>query len=55
MNNYQVRIINLVSHRYLTIDEHILRQVDAKQALIVSEAVGRHKKGQSNCRGDGAG
>ncbi len=41
MNNYQVRIINLVSHRYLTIDEHILRQVDAKQALIVSEAVGR--------------
>ena len=31
----------MVSHRYLTIDEHILRQVDAKQALIVSEAVGR--------------
>lgn len=42
MNECQVRLINPVSHRYLTIDDHVLRTVDQKQALIVSEEVGCH-------------
>ena len=41
MSKRQFRLINSISHRYLTIDDHILRTVDQKQALIVSEAVGR--------------
>lgn len=41
MSKRQFRLINSINHRYLTIDDHILRTVDQKQALIVSEAVGR--------------
>ena len=41
MSKRQFRLINSISHRYLTIDDHILRTVDQEQALIVSEAVGR--------------
>ncbi|MFR0514412.1 hypothetical protein ACLUYC_04950 [Limosilactobacillus mucosae] len=42
MNERLVRLINPATHRYLTIDDRILRTVDQKQALVVSKEVGQH-------------
>lgn len=42
VNERLVRLINPATHRYLTIDDRILRTVDQKQALVVSKEVGQH-------------
>lgn len=42
VNERLVRLINPATHRYLTIDDRILRTVDQKQALVVSKEVGHH-------------